>query len=322
MKDKGHTHHQVPRNALVTGAAGFVGQYLTRHLVDGGRRVFGLDIADGTSGLKRCDLLDFEGLVRVIEECSPDEVYHLAGLTHPKDSLERPKEYYSVNVGGTLNLLEALRHLRLDARILIVSSAKVYGRVLSEVDLIDETQKPKPETPYASSKYLAEQLARQYYTNYGTQVVIARPFNHTGPGQPTGFVVPDFCKQVAEIQSLDPSEIEQASIHVGNLSPILDFLDVRDVVSGYSLLLEKGSPGEAYNVSSGIGVSIGELLDLILEVAQLPVSPAIVSRSPSSSAPPDKYLGDNSKIKPVAGWAPRYSLRETVEKTLEFWRKH
>lgn len=310
--------------SLITGISGFVGQHLARHLVEMGEKVSGIDLTPAPESsdfsVTECDILDFGKLKTVTKDCKPEHVYHLAGLVHPKDSLSRPRDYYLTNVQGTVNLLEALKQNGIDARILIVSSSKVYGKVPPEIEWIDETLDPKPQTPYAMSKYLSEQVALQYFRNYGTQVLIARPFNHTGPGQPTGFVVPDFCKQITEIEALPPKEQAKAELHVGNLSSIGEFLDVRDVVRAYKAIVTNGTTGECFNVASGSPVRISKLLDRILALSRLVNRPIISSRTVSAGLA-DHHVGNNRKLQETTGWRARSSLKQTLIDTLAYWRQ-
>jgi GDP-4-dehydro-6-deoxy-D-mannose reductase len=310
-------------SSFITGITGFVGQHLTRHLVERGEQVSGIDLgvpsSEAAYTASVCDLLDFVRLKRLVQECRPAFVYHLAGRVHPRESLSRPRDYYLTNVQGTVNLLEAMRQSQITARVLVVSSSKVYGRVPAEVQQIDESQPPKPETPYAVSKYLAEEVALQYFHNYETRVIIARPFNHSGPGQPTGFVIPDFCKQVAEIEALSPERQADTELRVGDLSPVRDFLDVRDVVAAYETLLKKGRPGDSYNVASGSGVSVKRMLDLLFGESSLPAFPE-VSSGTVEAAPSDRHVGDNGKLQEATGWTAQYTLKQTLRDTLEYWR--
>lgn len=310
--------------SMITGISGFVGQYLARQLASQGGAVCGIDLESAHAPTEylfsRCDILDFDTLSRVVREWKPVHVYHLAGLTHPQDSLSRPLDYYRTNVLGTVNLLEVLRQNEIEARILIVSTSKVYGKVPPDVELIDESQDPRPEAPYAVSKYLAEQVALQYFSNYGTQIVTVRPFNHTGPGQPTGFVVPDFCKQIAQIEALPPKEQASAELHVGDLSPVRDFLDVRDVVRAYSLLLRKGRPGETYNVSSSVGIQIGQLLKEILRLSELSPHKLAERWSALGSERGSSHIGDNRKLRFATGWSPESSLKGWLPPILSYWR--
>jgi len=309
--------------AFITGVEGFVGRYLARYLSEKGEEVSGIDLEPAPRSwdwtVSRCDLLDFETLETSIKEYRPACVYHLAGLVHPRDSLSRPRDYYLTNVQGTVNLLEALRRNEIKARVLIVSSSKVYGPTPEGVERIDETQVPNPQTPYALSKYLSEQIALQYFHNYGTQVLIARPFNHTGPGQPLGFVLPDFCKQIAEIEALPPEEQGKAELQVGDLSPIRDLLDVRDVVIAYEAILKRGNVGEFYNVASGVGVPIRELLERTLNLSRLVETPEIPKETGPGGSP-DLHVGDSTKLQAATGWRTSYSLEQTLRDTLDDWR--
>jgi len=316
-------------SSLITGINGFVGRYLAEHLISAGKQVTGLDLVPSQQAenwdVHFCDLLDFDGLSQLLSELKPRHVYHLAGLVSPADSIQRPRDYFLVNVQGTVNLLEALRTLDIATRVLIVSSSKVYGAP-SGSELISETADPAPETPYASSKDMAELAAIGYYERYDVEAVIARPFNHTGPGQPTGFVLPDFCHQIASLEAQDPRPKTQfprpkpqdPRLATGNLSGTLDLTDVRDVVRAYSALLEKGKAGEVYNVCSGKGTRVRRLLELVMENSSLKDSIEI----PSQEEPTTNiaHVGSNTKLKDCTAWQPDIPLSQTITDTLSYWR--
>ena len=185
---------------------------------------------------------------------SPDAVYHLAGLAHVGGSWDAPDRYFRVNALGTLSVLEAARRCATPPRVLVVSSAEVYGAVRAEQLPVDEDAPMLPRSPYASSKAAAELVAVQAYLGRGLPVIRARPFNHVGPGQDPGFVVPAVARRIVEA-----SRDGRTTLPVGNLTARRDLTDVRDVVRAYRLLVELGSPGQVYNVCSGADVSIEEI---------------------------------------------------------------
>ena len=250
--------------ALVTGGAGFAGSHLTEYLLGQGTEVTVLAAEqESLSNIHECldririvraDLRDAESLQKIVGACAPDRVFHLAALSSPSESIPNPKLTYEVNLLGTLNLLLACREISERCRFLFVSSSEVYGLVdASEVPVHEETPL-RPANPYAGSKAAAELVALQFFTCYGMPIVRVRPFNHTGPRQSPGFVCSDFARQVAEIErGLRPPRIS-----VGNLDVQRDFSDVRDIVRGYHLLLEKGTAGEVYQLGSGRPVAIGK----------------------------------------------------------------
>jgi GDP-4-dehydro-6-deoxy-D-mannose reductase len=187
--------------SFITGITGFVGRHLADALSACGREVRGISLHVDAQDT-RCvsgDILDFEGLLEAVANFNPDEIYHLAALTHPSRSRSQPREYYLTNVQGTVNLLEAARREAARARLLLISSAEVYGP-RGEACPVTEESTLFPRNPYASSKWISEQIAVQYAAQYGLQAVIARPFNHSGPGQEVGFVIPDFCSRLARLE--------------------------------------------------------------------------------------------------------------------------
>ncbi len=295
---------------LVTGASGFAGPYLIEHLLEQG-----YEAVAGVHGPKarlsqECqqislDVTDREGMHRAIAETRPDEIYHLAGLTRPASSdVER---FYGVNFGGALNLLEATREQAPEAKVLLVGSAYAYGRVSHP---ITETEPFNPVNHYGVSKAAADLLGRSCALQ-GLRVVCARPFNHSGPHQSPDFVLPALVRQFAEILAGEREPVVQ----FGNLDSVRDLSDVRDVVRGYRLALMKGIPGEAYNLGSGRGVSIRDLLDLVSGEAgveaELHVEP---SRVRTTDIP---YLvADASKARRKLGWKAGIPLKDTVRDML------
>lgn len=239
--------------ALVTGAQGFVGLHLVRHLRASGDEVLGVDRAD-------VDVTDLEQVRAVVAAFAPDVVYHLAALTHVGDSWADPVEYTRVNVLGTKFLLDAVHDAASAATLVLVSSADVYG-VVAESDLpIREDFRVAPANPYASSKVEAEHVAHDAVRQRDQSVVIARPFNHLGPGQSERFVIPALAGRLIDAVADGRSEIA-----VGELDVRRDFSDVRDVVRAYRLLALYGARGETYQVASGTDVSLAEIAAELVE---------------------------------------------------------
>ena len=239
--------------ALVTGASGFVGTHLIAHLVDAGDEVTPTDRAiDGT------DIIDPDAITRVVEAARPEVIYHLAGQADVAASWRDPSTTLRINAEGTMNVCQAAAESDV-ARVIIVTSAEVYG-VVDAADLpIGEHQALSPASPYAASKAAAEMIAFSG-ANTGLGVIRARAFNHLGPGQSEQFVAPAIAGRIVRARANN-----EASIMVGNLDARRDFTDVRDVVRAYRLLAELGLPGEAYNVCSGTDRSIAELVELIFD---------------------------------------------------------
>ena len=220
---------------LITGANGFVGRHLVTCLEQDGHNLFGLDLQEDNSNKEqlayyKCDIRDYASVHELIEKICPDQIYHLAGLSSVKSCEENPGLAIDVNVKGTLNLLHALKARKLfNTRLLVVSSAQVYGKFFYEMCPIKESEPVNPCNEYATTKACAEVFSKQFQSIYGLDVVIARPFNHFGPGQQLGFFFSDVCSQLAEIEQ----GAREPVISVGNISVARDFLDVRDVVCAY-----------------------------------------------------------------------------------------
>jgi len=292
--------------ALITGAEGFVGRYLRAHLEQAGDEVYGIDRADGP------DLLDGAALAAVVSSIEPDAVYHLGGWSDVGASWSEPLDTFRVNAEGTLNVLQACRDR--PVRVLVISSADIYGKVtLAELPLTEDSPL-RPVSPYAASKVAADQLALQAWLGFGLETIRARAFNHLGPGQTNRFVAPALAERVATCE-LDGTEV----VTVGNLTPRRDFTDVRDVVRAYRLLITDGEPGEAYNVCSGIDLPISDLADRLVHLADRPVR---LETDPSLQRPVDVPVlrGDAGKLHKITGWSPEISLDQTLHDLLDEWR--
>jgi GDP-4-dehydro-6-deoxy-D-mannose reductase len=222
-----------------------------------------------------------------------------------------------VNGAGTTGLLEAVKRESPKTPVLFISSAEVYGRVRPSQVPIRETQAPAPRNPYAASKLAAEEVCHYYERTFGLSIVVARSFNHTGPGQSLGFVIPDFASQVAAIERARG----RGTLHVGNLEARRDLSDVRDIVRGYRLLLRHGTPGEVYHLGSGRAHRVGDLLDLLLRMASRPIRAA---KDPKRMRPSDipVLLGSVAKTRRVTGWQATIPIERTLSDTLAYWRKH
>ncbi|HEX7241410.1 MAG TPA: GDP-mannose 4,6-dehydratase, partial [Longimicrobiaceae bacterium] len=241
----------------------------------------------------------------------PDSVYHLAGQASVADSFSRPLDTWDVNATGTLRLVCALAEGGFrDTRVLLAGSAEVYGNVPEGEQPISERHPIRPATPYAASKAAAEMVALQASATEGPQVVIARSFNHTGPGQDSRFALPSFAHQLVGVRAgrCDPT------LHVGNLTVRRDILDVRDVVRAYRCLVEKGRAGEAYNVCSGEAHPLREMVEEMIELSE---TGARIEVDSERFRPVDLPLlvGDGSRMRAL-GWSPEIPLRRTLSDLL------
>ncbi len=300
------------KKLLVTGLTGFVGQSLARWLAAG----------HGPAGLQLCgpddllDLRDAAAVAAMVRTHAPDAVLHLAAQSHVGQSLADPGATLQINVVGTAHLLKALTDAGFAGRMLYVSSADVYGAVAPDSLPVSETQPPAPRSPYGASKVAAEVLCQQWARTHGLQVVIARPFNHTGPGQRPDFAPPGFARDaVAIARGLQPPVLQ-----VGDLDVTRDFLDVRDVLDAYLRLLQAGVAGEIYTVCSGREVRMADMLASLLALAG--VQPRL-ERAPERMRPAEqrRMCGDNRKLVAATGWQPRHALQDTLAQLIAFWNK-
>jgi GDP-4-dehydro-6-deoxy-D-mannose reductase len=312
--------------AFITGINGFAGSHLTEFLLGKGYEVSGLifekNKTEKVSGfikkirLYEGDVKDYGLLKDVLEESHPEEIYHLAGLSHVQHSWKNEWETYKVNFLGTYNLLEAIKELRLNAKVLIVGSSDEYGKVKPDQLPIREDYPLMPLSPYGVSKACQELLALRYARSEGIHVVVVRAFNHTGPRQEPYFVCSDFAKQIVEADM----ELRQPVINVGDLMSERDFTDVRDVVEAYYLLLKKGKSGDVFNVCSGKALSIRWVLDRLLGFSNKVLT---IKEDPKRLRSVDitVRVGDNNKIKEATGWQPEIPMEKTLEDLYKYWQE-
>jgi GDP-4-dehydro-6-deoxy-D-mannose reductase len=311
---------------LITGFTGFVGSHLAEYLVAREDvEVFGThrwrSRMDNVEHLRdrvrfvECDLRDPGAVRRVLRDVRPERIFHLAAQSYVPTSWLTPVETLSVNVLGQLNLFEAMRELDLPARIHIAGSSEEYGLVLPDEIPIREDSPLRPLSPYAVSKVAQDMLAYQYWQSYRFHVVRTRGFNHTGPRRGEVFVTSNFARQIAQIEK----GVREPVVSVGNLDSVRDFTDVRDMVRAYWLSLERGTPGDVYNICSGRGYTARQVLDILLGLAQVKVT---VQEDPARMRPSDVMLlvGDCSKFRSATGWQPTIPFEVTLKDLLEHWR--
>jgi GDP-4-dehydro-6-deoxy-D-mannose reductase len=293
--------------SLITGGAGFVGHWLADHLRSLGDQVVAID--------REVDVTDPSALLAAVSDARPDAIYHLAALTHVGESWDEPLRVLEVNVIGTAVLLAAARECGTDPRILVTSSAEVYGAVTDPALLpLTEASPTAPLTPYAASKLASEAIVSQAGRGHGQHVITVRPFNHIGPGQTPSFAVPALAKRI-----VDAERSGAPTIPVGNLSARRDFTDVRDVVRAYRLLVEAGQPGDVYNVCSGVDVSIREIADGLLRLA----GTSLAFETDAALTRPVEVpvlRGDPGRLVEATGWKPEIPLDETLADVLAYWR--
>lgn len=299
---------------LVTGASGFVAQYIIKELLATGHSVVASDIKpdaflpDNIPFIK-ADLTRRDDIFSLVKSAAANACIHLGAVTSIPASKQNPQLCMQVNVVGTLTILDAFRECCAGARILVTSSSHVYGVTGSE-NLIDETAPLRPQSLYAISKAAADLSALQYHKDFGASVMTTRSGNHTGPGQSLHFVAAALADQVADIKRGKSGN----KIFVGNLDSLRDFTDVRDVVRAYRMVLESGTPGQSYNVSSGTLISIKQVLEILCEKAI--ITPEII-------VDPEKYRPFDSaprlstaKIRHDTGWKAEIPLPQTLSDLL------
>ncbi|NOU92959.1 NAD-dependent epimerase/dehydratase family protein [Paenibacillus sp. LMG 31456] len=302
--------------AFITGISGFVGSYLCEKLLQEGYQVSGIsrrvELKKNKISFHSCEINDKQTLKQILEKYKPDEIYHLAGPAFIPFSYNNPFLVYDILVNGTLTLYEAVRELGLDCKILYVGSADVYGN--GEGNGFEEERVLHPNNPYAGGKACADLISEQYAKTYGLQIMRARPFNHTGPEQNDSFVCSNFAKQIASMEIEGKNEI-----NVGNINVSRDFLDVRDVVNAYHLIMQKGTQGEVYNVCSGKATKISEILDWLFYYSNINDSKINVDPAKLRSIDAPIRFGNNQKLL-TTGWIPKYDLKDTMRDMLYYWR--
>lgn len=296
---------------MITGQNGFVGQHLLAHLAAEEFNQW-QPVAAAAH-----DLLDSSSLDNWIAQACPDAVLHLAGQTFVPEAFRDPAHTIQVNLLGTLNLLQALKRNGFRGVFLYVSSGDVYGQVPVAQLPINETLAPRPRNPYAVSKLAAEHLCLQWsFSEPDWRIMVARPFNHVGPGQAEHFLLPDMARQLIRVRK----GLQRPELHVGDVDVSRDFLDVRDVVRAYLHLLENGQSGEIYNLCSGIERNARELIMQMADLAEVNVT---LKQDPSRlrRAEQRRVTGCSQKLRSRTGWQPRITITTTLRDVLADWEK-
>lgn len=312
---------------LITGITGFVGSHMAEYALAHGAEVFGSsrwrsrteNIEHLRSQIKliECDLRDLASVRGLLETAEPTHVVHLAAQSFVGASWQTPAETLSTNIISQVNLLEGIRRFTIAPRVLVVGSSEEYGFVCPDELPIRETNPLRPLSPYAVSKVAQDMMGYQYFMSYGLPIIRTRAFNHEGPRRGEVFVTSNFAKQVAEIEA----GMREPTMSVGDLTPRRDFSDVRDVVRGYWLLLERGEPGEVYNLCSGRSWAIQQVLEFLLEQSR--VKRIAVETDPARLRPSDVMIleGDSSKIRKATGWEVEIPFERTLKDLLAYWRQ-
>lgn len=331
---------------LITGVTGFAGSHLADYLNNEGvgrlltlshtpsppyhsyiqtepielygtkRRRSPLDNLQSPVELIDCELTDYPSVHHVIDKVRPDRIFHLAAQTFVPSSWDAPEYTFEVNVFSTLNILEAIRRINPEIRLMVAGSSEEYGLVNPDECPITEDQPLRPMSPYGVSKVTMDLLCQQYVKSYDLYVVITRAFNHTGPRRGEHFATSTFAKQIAEIEVDKGSPI----IKVGNLDAARDFTDVRDMVRAYWKALNDCNPGEPYNICCGRAWSIREMLNVLLSLSDPKIKTMV---DPSRLRPSDVplLLGDYTKFQERTGWKPTIPFEKTLEDLLNYWRE-
>ncbi|UFJ42519.1 GDP-mannose 4,6-dehydratase [Brevibacillus humidisoli] len=314
-------------NVLITGITGFAGSHLAEWILRNkpGIHVYGTyrprSRMENITSIRNeihlvvCELKDSHSVNEMIRTVRPDYIFHLAAQSFVPTSWNAPAETLLVNQLGQVNLFEAVLKYDLNCTIQIACSSEEYGHVYPHEVPIKEENPLRPLSPYAVSKMAQDFLGYQYFKSYGLKVIRTRTFNHTGPRRGEVFVTSNFAKQIAEIEKGHKKPI----LYVGNLQAKRDFTDVRDVVRAYWLAVEKGVPGEVYNIASGSAYSIEEMLNKLLLLTPVRIQ---IQQDPSRMRPSDVeiLLGDYDKFHRQTGWKPEIPFEHTLQDLLDYWR--
>lgn len=316
------------KKALITGITGFAGSHLAELLLKEGIEVWGttrprsqaenLDSIKNNLHLEDADLLDSHSLSSIVSKIKPDYIFHLAAQSFVQSSWASPANTMELNIVGSVHLFEAVRRAQLNSVIQIACSSEEYGLVYENELPIKETNPLRPQSPYAVSKVAMDYLGYQYFMSYGMKIIRTRGFNHTGPRRGEVFATSNFAKQVAEIEKGKKEPI----LEVGNLDAQRDWTDVRDIVRGYLLSVQKGEYGEVYNICTEKAVKVGDMLDMLISMSTVKHKIKIVedkSRMRPSDVP--VLLGDCSKFRKATGWKPEIPFEKTMEDLLNYWRE-
>jgi GDP-mannose 4,6-dehydratase len=314
-------------NVLITGITGMVGSHLAEYILDHdpGVRVHGLyrwrSPLDNLRGilprieLHLGDLRDLGSLMRVLQKCRPERIFHLAAQSYVTASFTAPADTLETNVVGTNNLLEAIRLTGLTPLVHICSSSEVYGQVQEDEVPIRESNPLRPASPYAVSKVGEDMIALQYFLSYGMRTIRTRMFTHTGPRRGDVFAESAFARQIAEVEAG-----LRTTVKVGNLASVRTLADVRDAVRAYWLLLERCQPGEVYNIGGDRTMTVGAVLETLKGLARCPIAHVV---DPALLRPSDVTLQipDTSKFRAATGWVPEIPVERTLRDLLDYQRR-
>ncbi|MEO0082866.1 MAG: GDP-mannose 4,6-dehydratase [candidate division WOR-3 bacterium] len=325
--------HLKYNHILIIGIEGFVGRYLAQHLYSLNYKISGIyyqpfqeigytiENANKTCEknkyrLYQCDIRNFEQLFKIINKVSPDAIFHLAAQSSVSVGEAKPIETFEINVLGFLNVLESIRQTKIYPRVIYISSAEVYGSSARQKTKLTEKSLPKPMNFYAFSKYCAEKLCFYYINNLDFDIIILRPFSHTGPGQNEHFVFPRIAKEIVEIEIGK----KEPNIKVGNLDVKRDYCDVRDIVKAYQLALEKCSTGKVYNITSSKSYTIRFGVEYLLSLSSKKIK-VLVDKSFIRNKDILRLSGSADKFIKQTGWKPEIEFTKTLSDILAYYRR-
>lgn len=306
---------------LITGANGFFGSHLADYLLQSGHQVCAAvhNNSENLQGypekltIRQCDVTDTKEIETLILDTQPEFIFHFAAQSRQTVSWREPQTTFTINVFGTQNVLEAVRNTGISPTVVVAGSSAAYGSRKNYGSLVNETEPLQPVSPYGVSKAAAEMLARIYWNTYDLKVICIRPFFVTGTRK-IGDVAADFSRGIVAVE-----RGEDPSLSVGNVDAVRDFLDSEDGVKAVWLIAQVGVPGEVYNICSGVGHSVSQILEILLAQSKVPIP---IVRDPNRLRPADEpvVVGDNSKLCAL-GWKPIVPIARTLTNTLDYWRR-
>ncbi len=299
--------------ALITGSAGFYGTHLCAELEENGYEVVRCDLRE-ESGILAMDIMNLEMVQSVLQQNKPDIVVNMAGQANVGLSWKNPQLTVQLNTIGLINILEAIRIVNPQIRVIAIGSSDEYGNLKERGINVTEDMPISPITPYAISKQAQEQFAQLYVKNYGMQICMVRQFNLGGSGQAKGFMISDFASGIAEIEAG-----EKEYLSVGNLTSARDFTHVKDACRAIRLIAENGHAGEVYNICSGRTHTAEEVLNALIKMAKVRVD---VRQDQTRMRPSDTPVicGNHNKLTEHTGWMPELGLEEILSDALDYWR--
>lgn len=306
------------KKVLITGIEGFVGQHLADYLANHNYQISGIFFAEPekkAGKLYHCDIRNYPSLLKILKENRPEAIFHLAAQSSVSQAEKNLTETFAVNTQGTLNIMEALRTISINTRVIYISSCEVYGSTANSTHQLTELSQTNSVSFYALSKLMAEQVCQYYYKQYGLETIILRPFSHTGPGQSENFIFPKIAQRIAEIEL----GIGEANITVGNLDVVRDYTDISDIVTAYCKALEKCKAGEIYNITSGKSYSIRSGIDFLLSLSKKKIEVKVSENLKRTNDIP-LLTGSADKFAELTGWKPKIDFYTTLTNLLNYYR--